>query len=558
MHILDKKRAAKHVARIVDDGLAVFMTGAAISRPEPSNIPLGYHLKRQILDAIVVSASSATSDVLIDEDSLRAILDLPFEAYMQSIQTAMGTRAAGLLAFMKRAQPNCNHKYLTEMTLRSHRKSIFTTNFDLLLEKASQNSRFQVLRHKIDFVRSSASPKQRYPSICKLHGSIDRLASIAATVSAVGRPIDAGKAKAFHQACNGATLIVLGYSGSDPDLLPMIERAPYRELVWICRPAAVPEISSGALAVLRERGATVVYADVTAFLQDCAAELKIPRPDIKRASASLSVSEHCMPILKSVSIHMRVWCLAMLAIQANTFDLAERLLAWLSRHTPRDEKHDMRKVSIYDKRGDVAYRRRQFGRARSYWKKELHYAEKIPWSIGIAAALANLGALEYQRANYSQAQDLLERGKSYENSISGRTWRNHKWQIMGHLRQNLALVFAKHESLQRAAVNFKSARRYFQKCGDIVMDSLCSIDEFKMLSDMGQQMDPGHVLDAAELVVRYGIREQAGVACLTLAQALDNQGASADAERHYSMAAEFAREADDALTLRTAEASTRG
>jgi len=101
---------------------AVFC-GAGISKN--SGLPLANELKQYIL-----------GKMSIDKEDIEEIMasNLPFEAFMETISE--NTDISKILEIFEKGEPNTNHILIARLAKNGYLKTIFTTNFDLLIEKA--------------------------------------------------------------------------------------------------------------------------------------------------------------------------------------------------------------------------------------------------------------------------------------------------------------------------------------------------------------------------------------------------------------------------------------
>lgn len=157
---------------------------------------------------------------------------LPFESIME-----MTLRESGLdeiIEIFGAGNPNVSHAFIAKLARKGFIKVICTTNFDILIEKALQE---EGLLSGIDFkVYSTESDFNIIPWDCdvikiiKIHGCVTQKDEMAITMSMIAsdRYSIARKnvlQQIFHSdVCN--YVVVLGYSCSDIDLVPLIESFP--------------------------------------------------------------------------------------------------------------------------------------------------------------------------------------------------------------------------------------------------------------------------------------------------------------------------------------------
>jgi tetratricopeptide (TPR) repeat protein len=183
------------------------------------------------LKSIIAENMSVSTDV-ID----KIINNLPFEAFVETlrnnskIDTLLSIYNAN--AYESRVEPNSNHILLAKLVAAGKVKTIVTTNFDQLIEKAleQQGKRvghdYDVIYREEDF--SDIHWSQNRCRLIKIHGSIDDKEAMAITLSRVARQrISAASAGIIRQVFSQGShqqVLIIGYSCSDVfDLSPQIE-----------------------------------------------------------------------------------------------------------------------------------------------------------------------------------------------------------------------------------------------------------------------------------------------------------------------------------------------
>lgn len=228
-----------------------FLVGGGISIPYPSSMLSGQRFTEEIV-----------SRVAPDEDTKEELLKLciserrdkknkgdflRFESLMEILQEDGDPHLDVLNHFVAYDKPNENHYLLAELIQRGH--YVFTTNFDVLIERACEELgiSYSVFITEEGFKTYTAN-EHPYP-LFKLHGSLkkrkgdewlDAKDSIKATLNAVGRAgeymrFEPGKRKVFTDILQTHDVVVLGYSGYDDfdigPLLTSIESG--RRIIWI-------------------------------------------------------------------------------------------------------------------------------------------------------------------------------------------------------------------------------------------------------------------------------------------------------------------------------------
>jgi tetratricopeptide (TPR) repeat protein/NAD-dependent SIR2 family protein deacetylase len=212
---------------LLERELALFC-GAGISKN--SGLPLANELKRRILETLLQTK----------QDVKQAMgVRCPFEAFMQSVYdprllSDKKLNAAKILELFSRGEPNSNHVLIARLAKCGSLKTVVTTNFDVLIERALKN---EGLKDEVDFKRyfteehfATWAPNESHGifSLFKLHGSIDNPESVRATLAAVSsRSLSEkriGVIRYLFSTGGHKVVLVLGYSCSDAfDIVPHIQ-----------------------------------------------------------------------------------------------------------------------------------------------------------------------------------------------------------------------------------------------------------------------------------------------------------------------------------------------
>lgn len=208
--------------------LAIFC-GAGISKN--SGLPLAGELRNYILEQLIEDSHEV--DLLIKKIEE---VGLPFEAFMETILKHRDDLS--LLGLFKEGNPNSNHLLIAELAKNRIVKTILTTNFDSMIERAFEkeglvrDKDYKVLYKEDDFTQENLDDvKDNRIILCKIHGRVENdedMRSIRTTLTHVAlRSWSEKRFNAIKLLClNGRhnKVLVLGYSCSDVfDITPLIE-----------------------------------------------------------------------------------------------------------------------------------------------------------------------------------------------------------------------------------------------------------------------------------------------------------------------------------------------
>lgn len=259
-------------------GKTVFLAGSGIS--VPSGLPSGMMFSKEMAGFLASNKAEmhqilklfVTNDGRINSAKIR------FEQLVSIFQQTVDPDLKILDPFMKSVTPNLNHFILAEAIAQGGR--VFTTNFDVLIETAFNNSfgknnKFQL---KVACVEESKGILSKYSFkeltlsakyiLFKLHGTmslmdekgskIDRdttlvKKTVGATLDRIGGSssvfrLEKYKHRALARCCRDKMVVVIGYSGLDdfdvvPSLAESIKSA--KCLIWISHSNASPSVEQG-------------------------------------------------------------------------------------------------------------------------------------------------------------------------------------------------------------------------------------------------------------------------------------------------------------------------
>ena len=208
------------VVSIRSSDLVVFC-GAGISRN--SGLPLANELTCAILEKLPINE--------VDENEIMNS-DLPFEAFIEYVSES--SDISNILNIFEDGKPNTNHILIAKLAKYGYLKKIFTTNFDLLIEKALEfeglikNRDFEVHFDEKDFPDLDLNNKDSKVLIFKIHGSVENKNSIRTTIKSVSnRNLSEKRMNVIRDIFltgEHKAVLILGYSCSDVfDLIPQIQ-----------------------------------------------------------------------------------------------------------------------------------------------------------------------------------------------------------------------------------------------------------------------------------------------------------------------------------------------
>lgn len=211
---------------------SVFFCGAGVSLN--SGLPIIYGSKYKKNKTVYYSgiADNILQQLGMNEVEIDIIKNsnIPFEFIIESL--AKETNINKILEIFQLGEPNTNHFLIAKLAKKGYLKTICTTNFDILIEKAFlkeglvENKHYEVIYKEKDYENIDWDNKKI--RLIKIHGSIEDKKNMAITIRRIANKENNQKRqeaiKHIFSKGHHKSVIILGYSCSDIfDITPCIE-----------------------------------------------------------------------------------------------------------------------------------------------------------------------------------------------------------------------------------------------------------------------------------------------------------------------------------------------
>lgn len=203
------------------EGKLVIFCGAGISIN--SGLPAAIPILDEVLNKLEIDIED--KDTLIRPDwSLAMPFEMFFETFLEN------TNEHQVLDIFKDGKPSTNHLLISKCHQHKLLHEVYTTNFDLLIEKAFAANKEDLLVFRDEESFSTVDIASKNCKLIKVHGSIDNIESIRTTLSTITRKsLNKEREKVldriFAAEDSGRQILILGYSCSDIfDIVPKIEK----------------------------------------------------------------------------------------------------------------------------------------------------------------------------------------------------------------------------------------------------------------------------------------------------------------------------------------------
>lgn len=195
----------------LSSGSTSILCGAGISMLPPTSMPSGPDFLSAVLSHIAThSLVKSELDAFTNRHSLT---DLVPELVLQRISDIVGYLPEAPFDIFRSGRPNHLHAALAHAAHFSD-VPILTTNFDRLISEVHPHLSVEPIH---------------------LHGHIDDMSSIVATIRSIGKGVDNALATHALAMLDTDVVIVLGYSGNDRDIMQVLEASNARRIVWLVR-----------------------------------------------------------------------------------------------------------------------------------------------------------------------------------------------------------------------------------------------------------------------------------------------------------------------------------
>jgi tetratricopeptide (TPR) repeat protein len=212
-----------------DSNISIF-TGAGISNPSPSNIPLAKEIIRVIIEDFCTNCKLPHYRLTLYPDITRA--NIKMEVIFELIQNTSGAKLKNMFRIFECSSPNTYHFFFAKLLKARRVRAIITTNFDHLIEIAFSKMTTNTGEYKLricatepDFVNHGEI------SLYKIHGTIDQPETIISVLSEVTRGLPSNKTQLLRETMRNPCLVT-GWSDADMDLTPLFFQAEKDSLIW--------------------------------------------------------------------------------------------------------------------------------------------------------------------------------------------------------------------------------------------------------------------------------------------------------------------------------------
>lgn len=192
----------------IKHGRLAILAGAGISMVSPTALPSGDELRDLAIKTISATPElSQYFSLLTQDDHYKNLLP---ELMFQTLWEHIGSDLENFFQVLKPANQNEVHRLIYHF-YHNFNIPVATTNFEHLIEGNEKTE----------------------PNILHLHGSLNQTKSLVIRLNQVGRTIPLQIANKFLHYIKGKTILILGYSGRDSDVMNLLEKSEVDNVMWL-------------------------------------------------------------------------------------------------------------------------------------------------------------------------------------------------------------------------------------------------------------------------------------------------------------------------------------
>ena len=485
--------------------------GAGISKN--SGLPLANELLQYIIEKLP-----------FDKKDIEEIVasNFPFEAFMESLSE--NTDISKILDIFKEGEPNTAHILIARLAKNGYLKTIFTTNFDLLIEKAlekeglKKNNDFEVYCNEEQFSRIDFECTEgKIIRILKIHGSIDDKNSIRTTMKAVAsKTLSDKRMKVIEYLLSTGRhkkVLILGYSCSDVfDITPQIQSIEknQKEIIFVEHSKEGTEIEDVRIKELpfKTFPGKRIKCNTDDFIRELWDSLKKTIGEYTPIESEVDWKTYLEDWAKGLKKkYLKYFIAGLILYEISNFKRAieyhEKSLEIAKAIGDKEEE-----ARCYTCLGISHFSLGNFKRGVEYHKKALEIAKAIKDKIGESIAHTNLGNAYRNLGDFKRAVEHHEKALEIAKAIRDKIGESACYTNLGNAYRNLG--------------DFKRAIEYYEKSLEIAKEIGGKAEEARCYVGLGNAYyDLGDIKRAIEhhekaLEIKKAIGDKAGEsACYT-------------------------------------------
>lgn len=445
-----------------------FFCGAGISKKKPSYAPDFIELRNQLILSLLQKLES--NDFLNKGEandiyhSLKNYLQenkfwLKPEVALHWFYLSFGDNLFDALQCLDQGSPNICHNVISDICMRNSNALIITTNFDLYFEKAFRElnvdcSVFSTLTNQelsIRGFKEFVDEEIISNVIIKPHGTLALLNSIKVTLTQVSSEIDTELKNSIIKAITDSHVIVLGYSGNDYDLFPILKSFSNKtkSLTWLF--LRKQDFRQDVKEF--EGNIKIAFGDASKLCENIISNKRVNNQK-KIAPKKIDISTW----LDDISNDKIAYSLGLIGMHIGHRSIAERLCLNIQKKSDKidyiarsynilgilqKKVKPIRSLFYYDKAIDIIYDSRN----------------KFPKLYG--NILGNIGVIYYQNGQYSEALKYYRKSNYWAS-------RHNNLIIYYSNLEDMGIIYRLEKEYSKAIRLLKITQKYFRKSGNLI------------------------------------------------------------------------------------------
>ncbi|MFX0090692.1 MAG: tetratricopeptide repeat protein [Candidatus Hodarchaeota archaeon] len=508
----------KTVLDYLRQGKTTIFVGAGVSIIPPSCLPTWWQMNHSILDALTEEAREYIPDINNLTEKIKKREEegkLPPEFVAELITERFGESYFEVLQALEGETPNQVHFWLATLAKAGLVKTIITTNFDTLIERAfkSLGVPLRVLVEPKDYegVDLSFSKTERACLLLKLHGTATKPSTCIDTLAERKRGFPPVINQLINDMGKETFWVILGYSGADLDAEPNYLGLRTRStsspgFFWLHLPNTTPLPIVSELAHLygSKRG-MIEFGVLPDWLNGLTtilpSQISPPKP---LTLSPQKLQETKMEATKKVILHARNW--------AKERGIAESAIVLIDLAIKAGQRQDAQKALLKLLEGE----------------KDLELTE-----FGLGIVYQDLASIASHFGENEKALSYYQKSRSYYQKIENKEGEFYTLQAIASLLQN----FGRYKEAEEQLMEYLEFARKADE-PDVLAGAFGVIAHF--YNETGQFQKALDLLqEALPLSIQHGLEEQRAGILIQLGQVVDEFGRTEEAENYLLQAKEI-------------------
>ena len=532
----------------INSGETVVFCGAGISKD--SGLPIVKQFVPYILEKLEIPQKDI--ELILDKDNNPKI---PFEAFMEALQE--NSKADKIFDIYDQGEPNTNHILLAKLIKAGKVKTIITTNFDKLIEKAlgmealEENKNYDVIYKEEDFEKINWSEDSI--RIIKIHGSVDDKEAMAITLKRVASQVSSTPRKGIIEEVfnkgKHSNVLILGYSSSDIfDLSPQIEaiKENHKKVYYVQHSDNTKvediQVRKDKNSFKKFKGSQRIYYNTSQLIKILWESIidKYKPYELKtmQTNWTRNVDEWYKQAIKERSIAIRFIIPANIYLKIGEFKTAIEYYKQALKIAIKIGYIQLKVVSLSNL-GNAYSNIGEYNKAIEYYEQALKIEKEFDDKKGEGSLLGSLGIAYDNLGEYIKAIEYYEQALKIAKEIGDK---NGEGLRLG----NLGRVYANLGEYNKAIEYNKQTLKITKEIGDKQDEGVCFGNLGRVYANLGEYNKAvEYYKQALKIAKEIFAKKDEGIWLIHLGSACCNLGEYIKAIEYYKQALKIEKEFDD-------------